>query len=174
MEYFLLKQDKRYIHTPTYLDLIRKIDVRDINRLDCHKIKDPTIIHIKGDEKAEYLDILHRQIYIISEELKDLMGEYNSNIIFKTIALIDLENQVQQMYYLPIFEEVEALHEQCEFNLNKSVIKKLVLDKEKIGNRNIFVIKGAKEYLVVVRLDVAESILRRNFVGITLEKIKTI
>lgn len=171
MDYFLLKQDERYSNVPLLLDVMSKIDKRNINVLNAHKIEDTIIFYVKANEETSYLDILHRQLYLVSDKLKKLLEKYDSNIIFKAMPLIDLEHEIQENYFLPIFEEVEALSENCEFNLDKSVIKKLILDEKKIKEKKIFKIKHSEQTLIVVRLDVAESILRRDFTGIKLEKL---
>lgn len=73
---------------------------------------------------------------------------------------------------MPIFEEIEALSEKSEWNLNKTVVKKIILDKEKIKDKKIFKIKESEKTLIVVRLDVAESLLRREFKGMCLKRLE--
>ena len=46
-----------------------------------------------------------------------------------------------------------------------------MLDEKKIKNKKIFKIKESDKTLIVVRLDAAESILRRNYDGIYLERL---
>ncbi|NSB17196.1 hypothetical protein BCD95_005455 [Clostridium beijerinckii] len=38
MDYFLLKQDERYSNTPRLKDIFNKIDVRNLNLLNAHKL----------------------------------------------------------------------------------------------------------------------------------------
>lgn len=71
-----------------------------------------------------------------------------------------------------IFEEVECLSENVELNLNKMVVKKIILDKEKIKGKKIFKIKESLKSLVIVRLDVVESLFRREFKGMCLERLE--
>ena len=73
---------------------------------------------------------------------------------------------------MPIFEKIEALSEESEFNLDRTVVKKIVLDKDKINGIKIFQIKESSKTLIVIRLDVAESLLRRHFRGIKLERLE--
>ncbi|MBC2580546.1 imm11 family protein [Clostridium sp. DJ247] len=172
MDYFLLKQDERYTDVPLLLDLMKKIDLRSINQMDAHKIEDTTLFYVRAEEESSFLDILDRQLYLVSDGLKKILEKYVPNTLFKMMILIDKKNERQENYFLPIFEEVEALSPNCEFNLDKSVIKKLVLDGEKIKGKKIFKIKESEKPMIVVRLDAAESILRRGFEGIRLEKIQ--
>lgn len=172
MDYFLLSQDKRCTNTPQIKELFKNINPKYMNIFDADKIDDGIPLFIKSEENIQYADVLDKQIFIVSEEMKKIMEKYDLDIIFKRLGLIDYEKSEQKIYYLPIFNEVEALSGKSEFNLNKTLVKKIVLDKEKIKNKKIFKIKESDKTLVVVRLDAAESLLRRNFKGISLEKLE--
>ncbi|AOR23487.1 imm11 family protein [Clostridium taeniosporum] len=172
MDYFLLKQDKRYSNTPQILNLFKKFNTKDLNLVKADNIEDNNILYVKSAQGIEYLDILNIPIFLVSEELQRILSKYNSNIVFKMVALTDYKNLEQYIYYLPIFEEVQALNEESEFNLNKTIVKKIVLDENKIKNKKIFKIKESDKTLIVVRLDVAESLLRRDFKGILLERLE--
>jgi len=172
MDYFLLKQDEEYTNAPRLMDVFKNMDVRNNNLLNAHKIEEIVIFNVKCDNETEFLDIIDRNLFLISEEMKKIIEKYDSEIIFKTIPLIDLPHERQENYYMPIFEEIECLSEKAELNLNKTVVKKIILDKEKIKNKKIFKIKESSKILVVVRLDVAESLLRREFKGMYLERLE--
>ena len=172
MDYFLLKQDEEYINTPKLLDVFNSIDVRNINLLNAHKIEDILIFNVNCDDRTEFLDILDRNLFLISEGMKKIIEKYDSRIIFKIIPLIDLAHERQENYYMPIFEDLECLSEKAELNLNKTVVKKIILDNQKIKGKKIFKIKESVKNLIVVRLDVAESLLRREFKGICLERLE--
>ncbi|AGX44145.1 hypothetical protein [Clostridium saccharobutylicum] len=172
MDYFLLKQDEEYTNVPRLMDVFNTIDVRNINLLKAHKIDDVVIFNVKCDDETEFLDILDRNLFLISKEMKKIIEKYDSEILFKTTPLIDLPHERQENYYMPIFEEVECLSENAELNLNKTVVKKIILDKEKIKGKKIFKIKESSKSLVIVRLDVAESLLRREFKGMCLERLE--
>lgn len=171
MDYFLLKQDEWYTDTPLICDLMEKIDVRDINRENEHKIPDTVILFVKSKADSSYTDVFDRQLYLVSEKLKNILEKYDSDTIFKLLPLIDKENSRQENYFLPIFEDVEALSPNSIFNVNRTVIKKIILDGKKIQGKKVFKIKESDKPLIVVRLDAAESILRRNFKGIKLERL---
>lgn len=172
MDYFLLKQDKRYSYTPQITNWFDMINVKNLNLINADKIKDVIILYVKAHENNNYLDILDNQLFLVSEPMKKTLEKYDPNIIFKMIVLTDFKNSIQNVYYLPIFEEIEALSEDAEMNLNKTVVKKLILNEEKIKNKKIFKLKESSRTMVVVRLDVAESLLRRDFDGIILEKVE--
>jgi hypothetical protein len=167
-----LKQDERYTNTPRLMELFNKIDVRNINLLNAHKIEDIIIFKVSTSDRSEFLDIIANQLFLISKGMKEIIEKYDSGILFKTLVLIDQLHNKQENYYLPIVEELEVLSDASELNLSKTVVKKIILNKEKIQGKKIFKIKESSKTLIVVRLDVAESLLRRNFKGIKLERLE--
>lgn len=172
MDYFLLKQDERYTNTPRLKDVFNNINLKNLNRPNAHKIEDVIIFNVDADDRCEYTDILDKQLFLISAKLVNIISKYDPEMILKDIPLIDLKRERQDMYYLPILEEVKALSDKSETGFNKTIYKKIVLDKEKIKGKKIFKIKESSETLIVVRLDVAESILRRKPRGVSLKRLE--
>lgn len=171
MDYFLLKQDERYTNVPQINNFFQTINSRDLSPLRADNIPDNNSFFVKSSKNNQFTDIIDKPVFLVCEDMRKIMEKYNRNIIFKIAALIDYENMTQKIYNIPIFEEIEALHKDSE--LHFSVIKKIVLDKEKIKGKKIFKIKESDKALVVVRLDAAESLLRRDFEGIALERLQT-
>lgn len=187
MEYFLLKQDERYINTPVIKDIKERIDIKDLNEKNIYKIKDFNAFHIKESSyNIEFLDILDRQLYLISDKLMELLTKFDETLSSKKVTLIDIKNKAQKNYHLPILEEIDAMSTNTEIYFYKekinpeiienpietNLIKKLVLNKEKIKGRQIFRIKKVIKPLVVIDLHIAEAILRREFDGISLKKVE--
>ena len=63
------------------------------------------------------------------------------------------------------------MSEETIYNRTGNRIEQLVLEKEKIGNRVAFRVKGYKRNGFISRLDYVESILRRGVEGIRFEEI---
>ena len=63
------------------------------------------------------------------------------------------------------------MSEETAYNRTGNRIEQLVLEKEKIGNRVAFRVKGYKGNGFIARLDYVESILRRGAEGIRFEEI---
>lgn len=171
MDYFVMQQDERYADVPVLQHIRQKIDIRHMNRLQAHHIADTTIFQVKATSETEYPDLLSDQLFLVSEPLKKLIAMYEPDCMFKHIPLMDHFNGKQTLYFLPFFEEVEALSPRSEFNADRSVIKKLVLQGEKVVKKRIFRVRESEKPLIMVRLDVAESIMRRDLVGVSLKKV---
>lgn len=172
MDYFLLKQDERYKNTPHLSNVFKKINIKDLNLFDCNKISNILVFSVQNERNTTFLDVLDNQIYLISKEMKKILDKFNADILFKDVALLDHYNKRQGNYSLPIFKEINALSDRSEFNMNKTIVKKIVLDSQKIKGEKIFKLAESSKTLVVVRLDVAEFLLRRNFKGIKLERLE--
>jgi hypothetical protein len=171
MDYFLLKQDERYKDVPVIMQLSSKIDIKNLNYEDIHNVPDTVIFYVKATPESSYLDIMDRDLFLVSEKLKKLLEKYQPDTVFKTIVLIDSENKRQEKYFLPVFKKVDALSPKCEFTRDKSVITKLILKKDGIMDYKIFSVSDGVKPTVIVRLDAAESILRRYFKGVCLKRI---
>ncbi|NEW09790.1 hypothetical protein GK047_28120 [Paenibacillus sp. SYP-B3998] len=171
MDYFILKQDERYTNTPHLLNVKEHIDSRQLNLLNAHHIASTVVLQVEADAESRFLDILDGQLFLLSENMQKVVELYEPETLFKRISLIDLKQQRQVNYVLPIFREIDALSLSSEWNTNRSVLKKSILQADKIKGNKIFRIKESEKPLIVVRLDVAESMIRRNLAGIRLVRI---
>lgn len=172
LEYFLLQQDRRYCNTPILKNVFNSIDKKDICIEKSSRIDDITSVFVESNKRMQYIDILDMQLFIVSEEMKALLEMYEPQMIFKTISMIDFNNQVNTLYYLPIIEEVDCISGKSVFNLDKSVLKKIVIKEENIADKSIFRLKGVDTPYIIIRLDLAESIMRRKFKGVKLTRLE--
>lgn len=175
MQYFLLKQDRSYNETPT----IQRFNSSGFFRKNftpryCDKIKDINMVMSPSDLPIEYLDILDMQVLLVSKEVKQLFSLYDSALRFKMFVMLNNLRRSEQAveYYAPILREIECVAPTSEFNLDTSYIKRLVLFENKIRHLPIFRVGGILAEAMIVRLDVAESLLRRGFWGLDLAKVE--
>lgn len=171
MEYFRLETDKQWHGHIQIMNLQQSIDKRKIHLTMEKKIKDGLFFRIASEEER-YPDVLDRDLFLISEQMKSVFSMYQSGIVFKNVSLVNLKNGHMLSYNMPLLQEVDCLSSESELNLDRSVIKKMVLMESKIGDHRIFRLKHGDSQIVIVRLDVAESILRRNFYGVSLRRIE--
>lgn len=73
-----------------------------------------------------------------------------------------------------VFEEVDCLSKHAVFNLNRSLLKEIVLDGKKLQGHAIFRIAGVEKAYIVGNLDVVESMLKRGLRGIGLTELQVI
>ncbi len=77
------------------------------------------------------------------------------------VLLTDQKERQQHTYWIFELECMECLADNTVYYPD-GTFKKILLDKEKIGKKAVF------------RVDVAESILRRNMLGIKLECVEAV
>jgi hypothetical protein len=164
-EYFLLSGDRRYNRTPRLKNPFSALDKGHINTKEAHKL--PERIILEAEERDEYdcPDIFDDRLFLVSEKVKRVFSFYDENMPFKTVVLLCGRGTLQSQYFLPVFEDVFCLHENSEYTEYK-VLKRIVLDREKIRHKSVFRIAGHTSK-AVIRLDAAESLLRRNATGLT-------
>jgi hypothetical protein len=172
MAYFVMEQDKRYGDVPRLQHIQRYIELRHLPHLQSQHVPDTLPLQVSTTKDSIYTDVLNEEVYLVSDKLQKIIAMYEPYHIWKTIPLMDRENEKQTLYYLPIFPEVEVLNPQSQFNLDHSRITKLVLDANKVAGRNVFRVKESEFPLVIVSLDVAESIMRRDFIGVSLTPVE--
>ncbi|MBC2582568.1 serine protease [Clostridium sp. DJ247] len=131
----------------------------------------PIQFDIKEKSSSEYIDFIEKPVPLVSDNLKKLLQKYDKKIFFKPIVLCDRKQEKQDLYWLMVPDSIDCLSDKSEFNKD-GTLKRLVIDKKKVGNFKIFKVNGIIEDLMLVRLDAAESILRRDFTGIKLKKVE--
>lgn len=172
MQYFRLKQDPEYLDAPVITDAISKIDRRHTTQEQAHKIAEMTLFFLDSKGTPDFIDLLSRQLFLVSEELKQTFTLYLPKLPFKMVILTHRTKKLQKTYYLPIFDPIECLSEKSIMTPDKSTVRHLVLREASIKSKALFRVKHSQETIIVARLDAAESILRRKFRGIKLEKIE--
>ncbi|AET62190.1 hypothetical protein ACWHAM_06645 [Paenibacillus terrae] len=172
MDYFLLKQDVRYTNVPMLKKVMETIDPWKLYDLQPEDIVKPLMFHVKADAESTFVDYIEGPISLISDSLKRLFQAYVPELPLKLTILTQIEQKIQKNYYIPFVERLTAVHPESEWNLDQSVLKKLVLQADAIRGHKIFRIQESTAPMIIVRLDVAESILRRDYTGITLEQVR--
>ena len=126
---------------------------------------------VKSNRENVYPDLLESPLPLVSTKLKDIFCSYEEKIECKCALLSDREREEQRVYWLFALNRVDCVSKETEFYPNR-FLKKLVLDRNKIGHRTVFRVQGILEKQIIVRFDVAESILRRPLTGLLLKEVE--
>ena len=130
----------------------------------------PTKLYVKKKGRIEYPDFIENPVMLLSEKLKGIMSKYQKDAVFEAVMLIEKETRRQETYYMISAPRIECASDETTYD-SRGNIKELILDQEKVGHFRIFFACG-NERQILVRLDVAESILRRDPYGVWFERIK--
>jgi len=166
MDYFIMQQDQRIFHKLQFLS-----PVKSENRIAEQMIHTPEtiIIYVKENRCNEYPGYIEAPMKLIPQRIKRIIGKYQPDIIFKPVILIEKAKNRQEEYYAMNIPAIECASETSTRDALGNV-KEFVLDEEKVRNSRIFLAKDYGNQLLI-RLDVAESILRREAYGIWLKKV---
>lgn len=171
MKYFILKQD-RNLENVIEIEGFNNSQKITLLKQDEKKYKNMTSVLIKGNENSVYPDLFQAPTLLVSDELHKIFKLYENAIIYKIAVLTNLELKKQKVYRLLISEIIDGLDEETTY-LKNGWVDKIVLNKAKIGDYNIFQIKAGVDCYFVASLDVVESMLKRGlFIGIKFEEVE--
>jgi hypothetical protein len=170
MEYYKISQ----AHNINGVITIPNNYLRELERSD-KNTENAIIIQYKEKRDCEYLDYIEVGAFVlVSDELKKLFSKYEKEIKFRLVVLIDQTKEGRKLYWIMDVPLIDCLSGKSEFSPG-GIVKSMVLDKTLIDNRSIFAYKTGKSLIlkkqIIINLDVAESILRRNIVGINYERL---
>lgn len=171
MRFFILKTDKQFDTAPNILNWYPVVDTRFIRRGSSHRLPKRELLYIRSNPNTVFTDVIHRPFFLGTSVVRDVIKMYEPVTPFKELVLLDRENALTEVYYLPILEHCDCLAPQSELNMDRSVIKRAVIDMDAVGDKSIFYIDRVSSLYVVARLDLVESLLRRSVRGMGLEPV---
>jgi len=170
VKYFLIEMDEKN-KNPYNINKNRAIDIRKLTRENLNSMPLWNIVEMDFPMEGFFPDVICSPFILLSEICMKTVMMYQPDVPYKGMKLWDKESGVNANYFLPILDEVDCMSDKTELNSVGNRIVKLVLDKEKIGTKVVFKIKGYDRKGIVGRMDFVESILRRDARGIKLEEI---
>ncbi len=169
MRYFILYQDKGYTNIPRPVKWFQKLGPGDAMK-SIQKFPDREIFMIETGEDPLFIDIMTEPVIMVTEKVKKCLQLYEPNIPFKEIVLLDRKKRITQNYFVPKFVELDCLTGRSEYTNWNYDLKYAELDRRKIGDKAIFTVKGPEKRNIIIRLDAAESLLRRGAKGFMLKE----
>ena len=172
MRYFLLEQDERITDVPQVKDFFQKIDVRHINSNTADMIPERTLIYIQPYEFTVFPDVLCYPALLFTQEVKDVIKAFDEYIPYRQIVYLDAENESVQLYFMPLLHHFNCLSKNSEYvNESRTAYSKVVLKRAAFRDKCLFQVKNKTHRLVVIRLDLVECLLARDFKGFTLTEV---
>lgn len=173
MDYFIMKTDERVCKMPE-IQLPKELFLLKQAKEKVKDIPNVSIAYISGNSglNIEYADYYEKPIPLIAEKFQKILQKYQQDALFHRVTLIEKETGQQKPYYFLLPPEIVCVDKVASKYDEAGNIQDFVLDIEKVGKQRIFLAKDYKKKLLV-RLDVAESILRREPNGIWFEPVQT-
>lgn len=170
MRFFLMKPDKRFQNVPEIVNWYQNKEVRVLMKEEYTRLPKRILFGVKGDENTNYFDVLFHPFFLISERVQKIVSLYEPNLFYKEIIFLNQKMHQAETYYLPILPQIDCLTEKSQFNLDHSKVTRATICARKIGDTTIFRLSGVKDRQIIIRLDLAESLMRRMAKGFLLEE----
>lgn len=173
MEYFRIKQDRRFLNPPYITNMGEIIKRRkDVSIQNASQIEDVSVGFSNIKTSVDFIDVLDSQLFLISYNVKKVFTMYEPATIFKEICILNSCTDEYSRYFIPLLPEIECISRKSIISPDRTVVKYLAL-KHFQKNISIFKVAGLMTDIVVIRLDVAESLLRRGISKFIMEPLET-
>ncbi len=174
MRYFFIKQDAKLVHGPQIVNWYQKINVEDIQPGTYYKIPNRVVLPVRGDKDTIFPEVLFHPFFMISKKIKDVLKLYEPALKYKEIVLLDGQNNKAEVYFLPFLEEIDCIvKEKTVYGQFHASIEKGAISKAAVGENSIFFIRHNNDKYIIVRLDLLESMLRRDAI-LRIEELETV
>ena len=169
MRYYIMSQDKR-IKQPIRFREFSPNQVEEFDRSYAKKQRVSVTLHLLDDKHTVYSDVVEAPCYMVSKALSDIIQMFDVETIFPNVVF---HSRVMDplVYKILLTDREDVLHEDTEFYKDKS-IKNLVLDRTKIGNKQVFRIDGISPGYVIVSMNIVEAVIRRGLEGIVFQQVE--
>jgi hypothetical protein len=167
MHYFVLKQDESINNIP-------KVKNFTNNFLNRRELEDESnILFVEEDVVVEYSDFIEKPLLLISDKFKKTLKKYHKEFSYKTVILTEYKNKTQNVYWNVDLPDIDCFSKYSKFD-HAGVINKLVIEKEATNDCSFFKITNKIKTKYVIRVDLAESILRRGLYGFELVEAEVV
>ncbi|WCF09233.1 hypothetical protein NDS46_04840 [Paenibacillus thiaminolyticus] len=171
MDYFIIAQDESADQQFRFAGLKSTNKIIEVTPDQADDIQDITIVFVEGQADSVYPDYIGKPVVLVADEVKKVLELHDPKLVFKCAILSDPKHSMQKVYWLLLLPRVDCLSERTEFQ-KTGAVKRIVIDQAKAAGHAIFRVQGLLEKHVFIPLDVAESLLRRELLGIRLEKVE--
>jgi len=124
-------------------------------------------------DQTVFTDIILQPRFLVSKKVIETIKLYDPRLRFERVVLFDSENNTRA-YYIPILEELNVLTLNSRVGRDRRTLEYIEIDGEKAKGRSIFQIESKCKVYILVRLDLMESLLRREVIGIDLKAVDVI
>lgn len=127
---------------------------------------------VKPGRKQAYCPIIERPVLLVSEEIQQLLARFAPDMKSKTVHILNPNTYSQDTFCMLDIPEIDCMS-LTHSVIEKGVVKKLVISEKHIENYSIFKVKGLMLPSLIVRLDVAEALMRTSLYGLKIQRIST-
>lgn len=160
MQYFIVSVDDNYV-APVPSGWYGMIDKKTLHRKKAYEMSRHLLYETENHMQMVFTDIITFPCFMVSEMIKEVMIQYSPFTKFVRVVLFCKERDMSMTYYIPFLDIVEYGE---KTDLNGGL-------KEVMEDRVAAEVKNGDKTQVIMRMDLVESILRRNAIGVGLKEI---
>lgn len=172
MDYFIISQDECVENKFQFAGLKSTNKTIELTPDRADEINDITAVFVEGHADSVYPDYIGKPVVLVADELKKVLERHDPELACKCAVLSDPKNSMQKIYWLLLLPRVDCLSDRSVFD-KTGAVKRIVIDRAKANGHAVFRVQGLLEKHVFINLDVAESLLRKELLGIKLEKVES-
>lgn len=150
VKYFILENDEKNV-MPRVINWYGQINPRYLCMEKYNKLPERVILDMELGRNFVYTDIITNPFLMVSKEAWQVISIYQ-DMPFIGAILFDVKNVGQAFYYIPVLPRVKSL------------------ERRDIGKQVLFKLDTIAENRIYIRIDLVESLLSRNAIGICLKK----
>lgn len=128
-------------------------------------------MYVRDGKDIAYTDFIERPLLLASAGFTTVVRLYNKDYAYKSVVLTEAKSGAQKVYWTIDVPEAHCLSPSSEYNPD-STLRRVVICEDAAQGRSMFRIKNIHWNIYVIRLDLAESLLRRKLYGFSLEALK--
>ena len=168
MEFFLIGQDRRYKNPPVLYDFVQRFYPNLFCPEECRRIPDKNVVYAQSERPLDFLDVISGPVCLVSETVKRVLQAYDDTIVFKMFFIFNTLADEGAPYYAPVLPKLDCIRQE-----GRGREASLAIDCKKTGRSYVCRDGGdAFRNRLIVNLDVAESLLRRDLKGIAYQRLE--
>jgi hypothetical protein len=174
MRYFALTRDERITDMPHPADFHDKLNVANLTPEKAAALPNRTLVRLTANAHTVFPEVLCSPVFHVTEDAKTVIKSYDEYLAYKQIVYMDSANKHMRMYYFPVLTSVDCFERYVDESAKYAPEAKIVIRRAPIRDKSVFQVPGAKRRLTVIRLDLAESFLARDFRGFRLSEASVV
>ena len=158
---------------PNIVSGFNEINKRDITLTRWRALKKRILLYMETDENTVQTGLITSPLLLFEDEVFKIVSKYDPKMPSRQVPLLDAERCISCLYYLPILPRVDCISPKCELsNARTKFVCTPILKLNKIRGNHIFWLDGIDSDLPIISLELAESILKRDVMGIKLTPVE--
>jgi len=172
MKYFKITVDKHYM-PPMPTGWYGILDKKTLEKKKSYQMPKHMLFYVEDHMQMVFTDVITFPCFMVSKMVRNVIEKYDRSARFARVVLYDKKRKDSMAYYIPFLNGIvlDSVGNAQNDTGEESVLNEKTLIEKVIEGRAIAELKMPKGMCIVMRMDLAESILRRDAVGIGLEEI---